>query len=531
MFRDLIPELSRTYRVIAPDLPGFGLTKAPPRAEFDYTFDRLAHVVDDFVTALGLSRFALYVFDYGAPVGLRVAMAHPERITALVSQNGNAYLDGLSDGWTAWQRYWQEPSAENREACRASLSPEAIRDGQYLHGTDQALVSPDGYTLDLAYLARPEADEVQLDLVLDYRSNVALYPAFQTYFRTHRPPCLVVWGRNDLAFLTEGATAYLRDLPEAELHLLDTGHFALETHAAEIGAMMRGFLARTSTANAIRSVARPSSKVWLVTGSARGIGRAIVEAALDAGDRVVATARDPGRLSDLVARHGDRVRPVALDVTDEAAIPAAVEEAVKAFGRLDVLVNNAGYGDMAPIEDTPMASFRAQIETNLFGVVAMTRAAIPLMREQGHGHIIQFSSVGGRVGSVGRAPYSTAKWGVEGFSEVLAKEVGPLGILVTIVEPGGFRTDFAGASSVLTAGRSAYDGTVGQAARFQAEYDGRQPGDPAKAAQLVLQVAALDEPPLRLLLGSDAVRIVEASDRARSDADERWRHLSVSTDI
>jgi NAD(P)-dependent dehydrogenase (short-subunit alcohol dehydrogenase family) len=268
MFRDLIPELSRTYRVIAPDLPGFGLTTAPPRTEFHYTFDRLAQVLDGFVDALDLSRFALYVFDYGAPFGLRVAIARPERITALVSQNG-----------------------------------------------------------------------------------------------------------------------------------------------------------------------------------------------------------------------------------------------------------------------TPMSSFRAQIETNLFGVVAMTRAVIPLMREQGRGHVIQFSSVGGRIGSVGRALYSAAKWGVEGFSEVLAKEVNPLGIRVTIIEPGGFRTDFAGASTVLSPGQSAYDGTVGQAARFQDEYDGRQPGDPAKAAQLVLRVAALDEPPLRLLLGSDAVRIVAASDLARADADERWRHLSVSSDF
>ncbi|MDB5821237.1 MAG: alpha/beta hydrolase, partial [Rhizobacter sp.] len=310
MFRDLIPELSRVYREIAPDLPGIGLTTTPPRAEFDYTFDHLAQVIDGFVTALGLSRFALYVFDYGAPVGLRVAMAHPERITALVSQNGNAYLDGLSDGWTAWQRYWQDPTQANRDACRASLSPEAIRDGQYLHGTDHSLVSPDGYTLDLAYLARPEADEVQLDLVLDYRSNVALYPAFQAYFREHRPPCLLVWGKNDLAFRAQGATAYLRDLPQAELHLLDTGHFALETHASEIGALMRGFLARSLDASAVLADARPEvrldRKVWLVTGSSRGLGRAIVEAALVAGDRVVARARDPGSLDDLVARFGER---------------------------------------------------------------------------------------------------------------------------------------------------------------------------------------------------------------------------------
>lgn len=243
MFRDLIPELAQRYRVIAPDLPGFGCTNAPPRGAFDYTFDHLAVVIAGFVEALALQRFALYVFDYGAPVGLRVALADPGRIAALIVQNGNAYLEGLSDAWGPWQAYWREPTAEHREGCRASLSPEAIRDGQYLHGTDRSLVAPDGYALDLAYLQRPDAAEIQLDLVLDYRSNLALYPAFQSYFRAYRPPCLVAWGRHDLAFLPAGATAYLRDLP-AEVHLLDTGHFALETHAPEIGALMRDFLAR-----------------------------------------------------------------------------------------------------------------------------------------------------------------------------------------------------------------------------------------------------------------------------------------------
>lgn len=244
MFRDLIPELAKRYRVIAPDLPGFGHTKVPLSPAFEYTFDHLAQVIERFVKALALERFALYVFDYGAPVGFRVAMAHPERITAIVSQNGNAYLSGLSDAWGAWQSYWREPTAAHREACRLSLSPESIRDGQYLHGTDPSLVSPDGYTLDLAYMSRPDAQEIQLDLVLDYQSNVAKYPAFQAYFRQHQPPCLVAWGKNDIAFLSAGAEAYRRDLPLAEIHLLDTGHFALETHAAEIGALMREFLGR-----------------------------------------------------------------------------------------------------------------------------------------------------------------------------------------------------------------------------------------------------------------------------------------------
>ncbi len=242
MFRDLIPELAGRYRVIAPDLPGFGNTRAPGRDRFAYTFDRLAEVIVGFTEALGLTSYALYIFDYGAPVGLRLALAHPERVTAIVSQNGNAYEEGLSEGWRTWRTYWADPSPENREACRGALSPNAIRDDQYLQGSDMSRISPDGYTLDAAYMARPGAEEIQLDLILDYRSNVALYPAFQAYFREHRPPLLAIWGRNDLGFLPAGAHAYRRDLPDAEVVLLDAGHFALETHAAEVGAAMRGFL-------------------------------------------------------------------------------------------------------------------------------------------------------------------------------------------------------------------------------------------------------------------------------------------------
>jgi NAD(P)-dependent dehydrogenase (short-subunit alcohol dehydrogenase family) len=272
-------------------------------------------------------------------------------------------------------------------------------------------------------------------------------------------------------------------------------------------------------------------RVWLVTGSSRGIGRSIAEAVLAAGDRLVATARDTSRLADLVRLHGDNVCPVTLDVTDERAVDAAMQAALDAFGRIDVVVNNAGYGDLAPIENTPLSSFREQIETNLFGTIIVTKAALPIMRRQGAGHFLQFSSVGGRIGSVGRAPYSAAKWGVEGFSEVLAKEVGPLGIKVTIVEPGGFRTDFAGASSDVSDGDPAYDGTVGAAARFQRRYDGQQPGDPARAAAVLLQLAAMEDPPLRLLLGSDAVRIVEAAEQAKRAADLQWRALSIATDF
>ncbi len=273
------------------------------------------------------------------------------------------------------------------------------------------------------------------------------------------------------------------------------------------------------------------SNVWLITGSSRGLGRALAEAVLAEGHRLVATARNPSQLADLAERHADRVLVLPLDVTDEAAAQRAVRAAIDTFGRLDVLVNNAGYGNVNAIEDTSLAEFREQIETNLFGTIIMTKAAIPWMREQHAGHIIQFSSVGGRVGALGRAPYSAAKWGVEGFSEVLSKEVGPLGIKVTIVEPGGFRTDFAGASSMIREGHPAYDTTVGATARFQRDYNGRQPGNPAKAAAAVLHIAGLDEPPLRLLLGSDAVDIVEQTDLARMEADRKWRELSVSTDF
>src|ERR1700750_1842152 len=236
--------------------------------------------------------------------------------------------------------------------------------------------------------------------------------------------------------------------------------------------------------------------VWLITGSARGLGRAIAEAVLSAGDTLIATARNPQQLADLVERHGENVRAVALDVTDERAAIAAVQFAVDVFSRLGVLVNNAGYATLAAIEDTTIQDFRAQVETNLFGVVNLTKAAIPVMRRQGAGRILQFSSVGGRVGPIGRGAYAAAKWGVEGFSEVLAKEVGPLGIKVTIVEPGGFRTDFAGSSQTILADNPAYASTVGAVARFQREYDGAQPGDPKKAAAAILQIAGVGEPPL-----------------------------------
>jgi len=272
------------------------------------------------------------------------------------------------------------------------------------------------------------------------------------------------------------------------------------------------------------------SKVWLITGCSRGLGRALSEKVLSEGDKLVATARDPSQLSPLLDRYGERVKAIALDVTDDHAAIEAVQIAVKTFGKLDVLVNNAGYGNVGSIEDTPLSEIRAQIETNLFGVINVTKAAIPVMREQGRGHVIQFSSIGGRIGPAGRGAYSAAKWGVEGFSEVLSKEVSTVGIKVTIIEPGAFRTDFAGSSTVLREGRPEYADTVGKMAQFQQAHDGKQIGDPEKAAAAIVHIANLENPPLRLLLGSDAYNGAQAAALERIEADRKWRELSVSTD-
>ncbi len=244
MFRNLIPALADSYHVVAPDLPGFGFSDAPDRKQFRYTFERLAETIDNFTRTIGLDRYTIYVFDYGAPVGLRLALAHPERITAIISQNGNAYDEGLSQGWNPIQKYWKEPTAENRAALREFLTPDATK-SQYIHGVqDKTLVAPEAYSLDSALLARPGNDEIQLDLFLDYANNVALYPKFQDFFRTKRPPLLAVWGKNDPFFLPPGAEAFRRDNPNAEVHFYDTGHFALETHYQEIAAAIRDFLDR-----------------------------------------------------------------------------------------------------------------------------------------------------------------------------------------------------------------------------------------------------------------------------------------------
>lgn len=242
MFRDLIPKLADRYRVIAPDLPGFGQSDLPPRDRFEYTFANLAKVMTRFTELLSLDRFALYVFDYGSPTGLRMAVDHPERVTAIVTQNGNAYVEGLSEGWNPIRAYWQEPSQANRDALRALLTPETTY-WQYVTGVpDKQLVSPDGYGLDNYYMTRPGAHEAQLDLFLDYASNVELYPAFQAYFRKHQPPLLAVWGNGDPFFLPAGAQAFKRDIKEAQVKFFDTGHFALETHCDQIAAAIRDFL-------------------------------------------------------------------------------------------------------------------------------------------------------------------------------------------------------------------------------------------------------------------------------------------------
>jgi pimeloyl-ACP methyl ester carboxylesterase len=244
-YRDLIPRLADRYHVIAPDMPGFGFTEVPGERRYKYTFDALAHTIDKFTEALGLTRFALYVFDYGAPTGFRLSMAHPERVTAIVSQNGNAYEEGLGDAWAPIRRYWSQPTRENREAIRTVLNLEGMRH-EYASGiANPDLIAPEGYTLDAALLARPGNQDIQLDLFLDYANNLKLYPAFHEYFRKSQPPLFAIWGKNDPYFIPAGAKAFQRDLPSATVEFLDTGHFALETHGDVIAAAIRDFFAKT----------------------------------------------------------------------------------------------------------------------------------------------------------------------------------------------------------------------------------------------------------------------------------------------
>ena len=244
-FRELMPRLANSYRVIAPDLPGFGFTEVPEQRKYQYTFDALARTILAFTEALGLTRYALYVFDYGAPTGFRLAMAHPERVLAIVSQNGNAYEEGLGDAWAPIRRYWNHPTTENREAIRKGLNADGMRREYSVGIPNPELIAPEGYTLDAALLARPGNVDIQLDLFLNYANNVKLYPLFQEYFRKSQPPLLAIWGKRDLYFIPPGAEAFKRDIPSAEVQFLDTGHFALETHVEEIAQAMKEFLART----------------------------------------------------------------------------------------------------------------------------------------------------------------------------------------------------------------------------------------------------------------------------------------------
>jgi pimeloyl-ACP methyl ester carboxylesterase len=252
MYRNLIPLLADRYRVVAPDLPGFGFSDAPDRAQFKYTFENLTKVMNRFTEVVGMDRYAVYVFDYGGPIGLRMALAHPERIAAIISQNGNAYEEGLGPGFDRLRKVWAEPTEANRDTLRASLTP-AANQRRYLTGVpeaDKSLIAPESFTLDDALLARPGNAEIQLDLLVDYGTNVAQYPKYQEYLRTHKPPLLAIWGKSDPTFLPAGAEAFKRDVPDAEIHLLETGHFALETHTKEIADAVRAFLGETMWSSA-----------------------------------------------------------------------------------------------------------------------------------------------------------------------------------------------------------------------------------------------------------------------------------------
>jgi pimeloyl-ACP methyl ester carboxylesterase len=244
-YRELIPRLADRYRVIAPDLPGFGFTAIPDDRHYKYSFESLANTMLAFTDALHLKRYAMYVFDYGAPTGFRLAMARPERVTAIVSQNGNAYEEGLGDAWAPIRRYWSDPSAENRAAIRPALTLEGLRHEYSVGIPNPEVIAPEGYTLDAALMARPGNVDIQLDLFLDYANNVKLYPAFQEYFRKSKPPLLAIWGKRDPYFIPAGAEAFRRDIPNATVQFLDTGHFALETHLEDVTSAMRQFLAKT----------------------------------------------------------------------------------------------------------------------------------------------------------------------------------------------------------------------------------------------------------------------------------------------
>jgi NAD(P)-dependent dehydrogenase (short-subunit alcohol dehydrogenase family) len=270
------------------------------------------------------------------------------------------------------------------------------------------------------------------------------------------------------------------------------------------------------------------SKVWFITGSSRGLGRAITEVALEAGDRVVATARKPSQMDDIVDRYRDKVLPLVLDVTNDDAVQRAVRAGLEAFGRYDIVVNNAGYGDLASVEDVDLDAFRTQIDTNFYGVVRVTKAVLPILREQGSGHIFQVSSLGGRIASPGLSAYQSAKWAVGGFSTALAQEVAPFGVKVTVLEPGGMRTDWAGSSMTIPAISEPYQQTVGAFADMLRSSSGKEESDPVKVANVIRALAGSDEAPLRIVLGTDAFQYAKQAADALSESDQAWRQVSES---
>jgi NAD(P)-dependent dehydrogenase (short-subunit alcohol dehydrogenase family)/pimeloyl-ACP methyl ester carboxylesterase len=401
MFRDLIPLLADRFHIVAPDLPGFGQSDMPVRDNFTYTFDHIAGVIDRFTEVIGLKRFAIYVFDYGAPTGFRIAVKHPDRITAIISQNGNAYEEGLSEGWNPIRAYWQEPSQANREALRAFLAPETTR-WQYTHGVaDEATVSPDGLSLDNFYLARPGADEIQLDLFGDYKSNIALYPTFQNYFRTHKPPFLAVWGKNDPFFLPPGAEAL-------------SATFPVRTFASSTPAISRWRrmpqrspqrYANSSPAIAKTRGHHMSTSVAIVTGASQGIGRSTaIRLARDFSSIVLAARDRPNleRTADAVKAAGSEPLAVDIDLSEMSAAKSLVDQTLSAFGRIDALLHIAGAVPQIDLFEMTDAQWDSGLALKLHGARRLTIAAWPALKEA-KGSVVLMS---GNSALFPKAPYA-----------------------------------------------------------------------------------------------------------------------------